>query len=151
MSYIILLLTPFVSTSQSRLPLLTHIMPPEYDNLTTLLRTTLPLDDSEYDKLLIRRVTWWESTRVRSWFLENGFALYRRYQYEDQDFIVEMYPPGAEAQERAFPYPYEGEMDRGPHESEYRPFHAYTGHTARILRSSVKSTSITFLGLLVYY
>ena len=117
----------------------------EHDNLNTLLRTTLLPDDPGYNELLDRRLAWWDSSHVRSWFLENGYTLYHRYQYEDHDFIVEMYPPGAEAQQRVFPYPYEGEMDHNPHVSEYRPFHAYTGHRVRDLRSSVKTISTTSL------
>ncbi|KAG6887084.1 hypothetical protein C0995_001681 [Termitomyces sp. Mi166 len=103
----------------------------EYDDLTTLLRTTLLPDDHGYNELLSRRLTWWDSSRVRSWFLGNGYTLYHRYQYENQDFIVEMYPPDVEPQERAFPYPYEGDMESSSRVSEYRPFHAYIGHKDR--------------------
>ncbi|KAH0583131.1 hypothetical protein H2248_011017 [Termitomyces sp. 'cryptogamus'] len=107
-------------------------MSSEYHNLSTLLRTTLLPDNPGYNELLDRRLIWWDSSHVRSWFLENGYTLYHRYRYENQDFIVEMYPPGVKPQERAFPYPYEGEIDRSPRVSEYQPFHAYTGHRCTI-------------------
>ena len=125
-------------------------MSAERDNLDILLRTNLLPDNPGYSELLCRRLTWWDSSHIRSWFLDNGYTLYHRYHSEDHDFVVEMYPPGVEAQQRVFPYPHEGEMDDNLDLSEYQPFHAYTGHRVRALRPPVKSTSITSLVPIVY-
>ncbi|KAG5730981.1 hypothetical protein E4T56_gene4008 [Termitomyces sp. T112] len=101
------------------------------ENLDTLFRTTLLPDDTGYE-LLCRRLVWWDSTRVRSWFLENGYTLYHRRQHENADFLVEVYPPGAEPQESLFPYPYEGGYDGGTvlDIKDPPPFHACVSHMA---------------------
>ncbi|KAH0585955.1 hypothetical protein H2248_007241 [Termitomyces sp. 'cryptogamus'] len=112
-------------------------MSPEYDNLDTLLRTTLLPGDPGYYELLCRRLRWWDSNRVRSWFLENGYTLYHRYQSEFVELVVEMYPLGAEPQENVFPYPYEGGSEYGYEGADeggdgFPSFHAYTGHRVTV-------------------
>ncbi|KAG5730781.1 SH3 domain-containing YSC84-like protein 1 [Termitomyces sp. T112] len=112
-------------------------MSSEYDNLDTLLRTTLLPGDPGYYELLCRRLRWWDSNRVRSWFLENGYTLYHRYQSEFVELVVEMYPLGAEPQENVFPYPYEGGSEYGYEGADeggdgFPSFHAYTGHRVTV-------------------
>ncbi|KAH0585222.1 hypothetical protein H2248_008471 [Termitomyces sp. 'cryptogamus'] len=110
------------------LPALPIYMDSNGDSLDILLRTTLLPGEPGSHELLCRRLAWWDSSCVRSWFLENGYTLYHRYQSEQHDLIVEMYPPGEELQENIFPYPYLGGTDPACSlAKQYRDCHAYCG------------------------
>ncbi|KAG6849971.1 hypothetical protein H0H93_003160 [Arthromyces matolae] len=80
----------------------------KHDDLDAVLRTTLWWSDPGFDQLVARRrIAWWDSSRTRSWFLENGYVLYQRSSTEG-DFAVDMYPLDGEQRDTAFPFAHHG-------------------------------------------
>ncbi|KAG6886681.1 hypothetical protein C0995_005905 [Termitomyces sp. Mi166 len=73
------------------------------DDLDSVLRTSLWPHDPEFHQLACRRIAWWDSERIRTWFLERGYTLYLRYPSE-ADYAAGMYPLDANIHEGVFPY-----------------------------------------------
>ncbi|KAH0585681.1 hypothetical protein H2248_008892 [Termitomyces sp. 'cryptogamus'] len=99
------------------------------DTLDSVLRTSLFLGDPAFIPLLHRRAAWWDSNRIRSWFLEKGYTLYHRFPSEF-DYAAGMYPVSPEQDERIFPF---ASHERSDIPTNYiPPLYGYTGSVGNI-------------------
>ncbi|KAG6834157.1 hypothetical protein H0H93_011505, partial [Arthromyces matolae] len=99
------------------------------DDLDSVLRTDLDCFDDGYEDLVYRRRRWWDSPRLREWFLKRNYRLYENRTYASEFPSAIVNPSNFVEIPSEFPFAYHDPPTRAATQPR---FSAYTGERGNV-------------------